>query len=67
MRSAFVSGLISLVFLAACSSGIGANAGRDDNHPGVCQAQHDLAKLGKNPTGEIDISCPEHGIGAIYQ
>ncbi|MES2665926.1 MAG: hypothetical protein V4712_07480 [Pseudomonadota bacterium] len=67
MRSSFVSGLVALTLLAACSPGIGANAGRDDDHPGVCQVQNDLARLGKTPTGEIDISCPEHGIGAVYQ
>ncbi len=67
MRSSIVPGLVALTLLAACSPGIGANAGRDDDHPAVCLEQHEMAKLGKNPTGEIDISCPAHGIGYAYQ
>ena len=67
MRSSIVSSLVSLGLLAGCSHGLRANAGSDDNHPAVCLEQHEMAKLGKNPMGEIAISCPAHGIGYAYQ
>ena len=63
MRITLVPGLISLAALAACSGGVGSNAGRDDDHIPVCQEQSDWARNGKVPTGEIAISCPDHGIG----
>jgi hypothetical protein len=67
MRSSLVISLVSLAALAACSGGGGSNVGSDDNHPEVCQEQHELAKLGKRPSGEISISCPAHGIGFAYE
>lgn len=48
--------------LAACSSGYGSKV-RNDDHPEVCQEQSDWARQGKVPSGEIAISCPDHGIG----
>ncbi len=63
MRISLVSGLISLMALAACGGGVGSNVSAPDDHIPVCQEQSDLARLGKVPTGEIAISCPDHGIG----
>lgn len=63
MRISLVSGLISLLALAACGSGVGSNVRGEDDHVAVCQEQSDLARDGKVPTGEIAISCPDHGIG----
>ena len=57
MRLSVVSGLIALTALAACGAGL------DEEHIAVCQEQADMARNGKVPTGEIAISCPEHGIG----
>ena len=63
MRITLVSGLVSLMALAACSGGVGSDVRGDDEHVPVCQEQSDLARAGKVPTGEIAISCPDHGIG----
>jgi hypothetical protein len=64
MRITLVSGLISLMALAACGGGgVGSNVPAPDDHIPVCQEQSDMARAGKVPTGEIAISCPDHGIG----
>ncbi|MCU0899880.1 MAG: hypothetical protein MUC82_05205 [Cypionkella sp.] len=63
MRISLVFGLVSLSVLAACGGGAGSQVRGDDDHVEVCQEQSDLARLGKVPTGEIAISCPDHGIG----
>ncbi len=54
---------LSGMLLAACSGGTGSNVRGDDDHVLTCQEQSDMARLGKVPTGEIAISCPDHGIG----
>ena len=58
--------VLSFLTLAACNAGIGANAGRGDNHPPVCQDQSDMAKAGLVDGRPQSISCPEHGIGSRY-
>jgi hypothetical protein len=63
MRITLVSGFVCLSVLAACGGGTGSNVRGDDDHIPVCQEQSDWARSGKVPTGEIAISCPEHGIG----
>jgi hypothetical protein len=63
MRITLVSGLISLMALSACGAGVGSNVRAPDDHIPVCQEQSDWARAGKVPTGEIAISCPDHGIG----
>jgi hypothetical protein len=63
MRFTLVSGLLCLMALSACGGGVGANVGDDDDHIATCQEQSDWARNGKVPTGDIAISCPEHGIG----
>ncbi len=62
MRISLVSGLVSLMVLASCASTV-LTADTHTNHVPVCQEQSDWARMGKVPTGEIAISCPEHGIG----
>lgn len=63
MRNTLVIGWISLMALTACSSGVGSNVASSDDHIPVCQEQSDWARAGKVPSGEIAISCPDHGIG----
>ncbi|MDZ7908157.1 MAG: hypothetical protein U5N10_08070 [Gemmobacter sp.] len=63
MRISLVSGLVCLSALAACGGGVGSNVRGNDDHVQVCQEQSDLARSGKIPSGEIAISCPDHGIG----
>jgi hypothetical protein len=60
MRIAIV---LPLLALSACTSGVGADGGKDDNHPAVCQEQSDLAKNGLTDGRQQSISCPDHGIG----
>lgn len=61
MRTTLVCGLTGLMVLAGCG---GSTSHSDDiDHITACQEQSDLARLGKVPTGDIAISCPEHGIG----
>jgi hypothetical protein len=63
MRAAL---LIPLLALTACSGYAGANAGKGDNHPAVCQEQSDLARNGLTDGRPQSISCPDHGIGSRY-
>jgi hypothetical protein len=63
MRISLVYGCVCLSVLAACSGGTGSNVRGDDDHVPVCQEQSDMARSGIVRTGEIAISCPEHGIG----
>ena len=63
MRNSLVLGLVSLLSLTACVGGVGSNVRGDDDHVPVCQEQSDMARAGLIPTGEIAISCPDHGIG----
>ncbi|MCU0817017.1 MAG: hypothetical protein MUF74_11265 [Cypionkella sp.] len=66
MRISLLLGLASLTALAACGSSIrgpGSDLRGHEAHVEVCQEQSDWARLGKVPTGEIAISCPDHGIG----
>ena len=63
MRISLVSGFVCLTALAACGGGAGSNVRGDDDHVQVCTEQSEWARSGKIPTGEIAISCPDHGIG----
>ncbi len=63
MRISFVLGLAGMALLSACATNVGSDVRGDDDHVAVCQEQSDLARNGKVPTGEIAISCPDHGIG----
>ena len=63
MRLSLVMAGLGLTVLAACSGGTGSNVRGDDDHVAVCTEQSEWARAGKIPTGEIAISCPEHGIG----
>ncbi len=63
MRLSVAFGLVGLTLLGACASGVGSDVRGDDDHIQVCQEQSDMARNGKVPSGEIAISCPEHGIG----
>jgi hypothetical protein len=58
MRITLVLGLTGLMALAACGT-----SDRETDHVAACQEQADMARSGKVPTGEIAISCPDHGIG----
>ncbi|MDR7123749.1 hypothetical protein [Pseudotabrizicola sp. 4114] len=62
MRISLVSGLAGLTLLAACGAAV-VTPDNHTNHVPVCQEQSDWARSGKVPTGEIAISCPDHGIG----
>jgi hypothetical protein len=63
MRLSLVIACLCLSILAACSSGTGSTVRGDDDHIQACQEQSEWARSGTIPTGEIAISCPEHGIG----
>ena len=58
MRISLVFGLTGLLVLAACGT-----SNTETDHVAACQEQSDWARAGKVPSGEIAISCPDHGIG----
>lgn len=62
MRSSLLCGLVGVTLLAACGGGV-LTPEIDTEHVPVCQEQSDWARAGKVRTGEIAISCPDHGIG----
>ncbi|NEX47478.1 hypothetical protein [Pseudotabrizicola algicola] len=62
MRILPVCGLVGLMTLGACATSV-LTPDTHTNHAPVCQEQSDWARAGTVPTGQIAISCPDHGIG----